>query len=347
MFKKTRVKLAAWYALSLFVVSVAFSLVIYQALNTEIDRFAESQRLRLERRLRQEGFFMPFSAPGVLEPPLIDPDIITDIKFRLRLVLLLINLGLLAAAGGLGYILSGKTLQPIQQMVTEQNRFISDASHEIKTPLTSLKSAFEVYLRGRKPRLAEAATVIRESLGEVDKLQALSENLLELAQYHQPNLSYNFQKISLTSTINQVLAQFKPRFLLKKLKLTTNLADPIYLLADKDSFIRLLTLLLDNAVKYTKSGGSLSITTSTVDHQVKIMIKDSGIGISHKDLPHIFDRFYRADSARTKTGAGGFGLGLAIAADIIKRHHGMIKVSSILHEGSEFTLILPQTQKEL
>ena len=109
-------------------------------------------------------------------------------------MLIIVNSGILILSGGMGYVLSGLTLKPIKDMMDEQNRFISDASHELKTPLTSLKIAFEVYLRGKNPTPQETKTLITESIDEVNKLQSLSESLLQLAQYEKPQEKMVFKK---------------------------------------------------------------------------------------------------------------------------------------------------------
>jgi len=303
MFQTARVKLTAWYLTIIMVISLAFSLTVFNRFHRELGRF--------DRR-----FF---------GPP--HPAIIMEIRERLVLTLVMINGVILVVAGGLGYFLAGKTLEPIRAMVDEQNRFISDASHELKTPITSLKTAFEVYLRRKK------STLIKDSLTEVNKLQNLTENLLRLT-YHQPQ---KLAAVALGVVLVQAVRQIKPLAQAKKIKILAP-KTKLKIKGNQEQLRELLVILLDNAVKYSPANSLVKITAEKTDGRVIISVIDRGIGIVAKDLPHIFDRFYRADSARTRFGEGGYGLGLAIAKKIVADNRGEIKVSSRPGQGTVFQL---------
>ncbi len=337
MFHKARIKLTLWYLLILTIISLAFSSVIYRTLINEVDRFADNQRIRVEKRLMIEG-----------TPPwrmvVIDPDLIDEVKRRILITLIIINGSILVIAGGFSYLLAGRTLNPIAQMVEEQNRFISDASHELKTPLTSLKSAFEVYLRAKKHTVKEAGTIIKESILEVNKLQKLSESMLQLAQYQKPNGGLKIEKLSLSKIILEAIRKIEPISKKKEITVSTNLAD-INIEGYKYSLIDLLVILLDNAVKYSPTKSTINIKSEKINGGVLITVSDNGIGISQKDLSHIFDRFYRADSARLRSERGGYGLGLSIAKKITDLHNGEITAKSKLNKGSQFIIRLPTKQQ--
>src|SRR3990167_5772072 len=176
MFSKARFKLTVWYLLIIMLISTGFSGVIYKVLTAELDRFSHMQRLRIESRVRS------------IQPRIfVDPDLAEETKQRLIVFLLIINSGILFVSGILAYFLAGKTLRPIKEMVDEQNRFISDASHELRTPLTSIKTAMEVSLRDKNLTLKDSKKLIGESIDEVNKLQLLSDELLQLAQYQTLN----------------------------------------------------------------------------------------------------------------------------------------------------------------
>lgn len=344
MFAKTRFKLTLWYLLILMLVSSGFSLVIYKALTLELDRFSRLQRLRLERHLNEKPSAQLNPYLRSIPPKILaDPELIEETKKRLILFLIIVNSGILIVSGGLAYFLAGKTLKPIKEMIDEQNQFISDASHELKTPLTSLKSAMEVYLRDKTATADEAKKLVRDNIKEVNKLQALSEGLLKLASFQKPNHQTKFSKISLALIVKEAIKRVKPQALKKKITIR-NLSQNLELEADPYALTDLLVILLDNAIKYSQTKKIVVIETKKTDGLLIITVTDQGIGISEKDLPHIFNRFWRADLARSKTKISGFGLGLSIAKKIVETHKGKITAKSKLGQGTTFKIQLPIKQ---
>jgi len=344
MFQSARIKLTGWYLLIIMFISIAFSVVIYHQLTQEISRFEQAQRFRFEKNLRDFDLPTPPNPNMRAMKILIEnPELIEEIKERVAITLVIINGGILILAGGLSYFLAGKTLSPIKNMMDEQNRFISDASHELKTPLTSLKTAMEVFVRGKKKNLQESEAIIRESMIEVNKLQSLSESLLQLAQYQKPNGHISFEKINISEVINNAVNNIKPIAKKKNITIKINAHD-FKLNGNRYSLEDLLKILLDNSVKYSPKGSVVNIITKKTDGHIEIEVKDQGIGIDKKDLPNIFDRFYRADIARTKNSHDGYGLGLSIAKKIAELHHGSITVTSKVNKGSCFVILLPIKQ---
>lgn len=331
MFKSARLKLTAWYLLIIMSISIAFSVVIYKVQINEVERFAKAEQFRLERRFR-----IPFVV--------FDNSVILEIKRRLIFLLLGINGVILAAAGGLGYFLAGRTLRPISEMLDEQNQFITDSSHELRTPLTSLKSAMEVGLRDKNLSLKEAKALVSENIEEVNKLQSLSDSLIQLTQYGKANGNIIMEKISLNEVVNKAIERVKLVAKQKTITIEDNV-DEFEIFGNKYGLTDLLVILLDNAIKYSPGESTVEITAQKNDGVVKILVRDQGIGIAKEDIQHIFDRFYRADTARLKTKAGGYGLGLSIAKKIVDFHHGTILVESELGKGSTFIVRLPIVQK--
>ena len=330
MFKSARLKLTAWYLLIIMFISIAFSLVIYQGLMNEVRRFSMTQRMRIERIL----------PPDPVQPLFADEDLITEIKQRIIIELGIINIFIFIASGALGYFLAGKTLQPIQEMVEEQNRFISDASHEFRTPLTALKSSLEVNIRDKNLTIADAKKVMSESIGDVNDLQRLSDSLLKLSQYEKPKINSHFEKISLKQLIKESIKKIETlatnkNIIIKSTIINGNLKGDRYGLTD------LFVILLDNAVKYSSKKSTIRVNTKKTDHSVLISIEDQGIGIDKTDIPHLFDRFYRSDKARSKKEIDGYGLGLSIAKKIVDQHDGQISIESKLKKGTTVTVILP------
>lgn len=337
MFHSARLKLTAWYLLILMFISMSFSLIIYRGISNEIDRFSQSQRLRIERRLQENNYF-PQHSPIRF----IDPDLIEETKHRLIFILIFINSGIFFIVGSLSYFLAGKTLSPIQEMVEEQNRFISDASHELRTPLTALKSSLEVNLRDKNLTIENAKKTMSESIEDINDLQRLSDSLLNLSQYQKPFFSVNIKDISLNVCINEAVKKLTSLAKQKQITIKKNVEE-INIKGIKDDLINLFVIVLDNAIKYSPKKTSIKIITKKINNQIIIEIKDQGISIEKKDLPFIFDRFFRADQSRSKEKVVGYGLGLSIAKKIVLNHHGKISVTSQVDKGSIFTINFPNT----
>ncbi len=312
MFKQARLKLTLWYLLVIMLVSMSFSVVIFNTQANELERFERVQRLRIELFGRQQ---FP-----------INTELIEEAKTRLIRELAGINLSIFIFAGGFGYFLAGKTLQPIKSSVDDQNRFVSDASHELKTPLTSLKSAFEVFLRSKNPTVGETQSLVVESLAEVNRLQTLAESLLQL---ERPLEIAQLSRVPVSVVILAAAKKFSTLNLQYK---KTTLA----VLGDKDSLINLFTILFDNAIKYSPARSKVIVQAIKSDQGVTISVVDQGIGILPRDISHVFDRFYRADTSRSQT--VGYGLGLSIAKKIVAIHNGHISVTSQPGKGSVFSV---------
>jgi len=335
MFKNARLKLTAWYLLILMFISVSFSLIIYKGITGEIDRFSQNQRLRIERRFEENNYF-----PKPPEIRFVDPDLVEEMKNRLALILVIINSGIFFIVGSLSYFLAGKTLRPIQEMVEEQNRFISDASHEFRTPLTALKSSLEVNLRDKNLTVIDAKKVMNESVEDVNNLQKLSDSLLQLAQYEKPKINNHFEKNSLKKIISESLQNIEALAKNRNITIKSIIVDGS-LGGDKYGLVDLFVILLDNAIKYSKEGSVISIKTKKTKNSIIVSIIDKGIGIEEKDIPHIFNRFYRSDKARSKKGIDGYGLGLSIAKKIVDQHKGTIEITSKLNKGTTVIVYLP------
>ncbi len=341
MFRSARIRLTAWYLLIIMFISVSFSVFIYGMLSTEIDRFARSQRVRILRQIQPEDSAAPpIFVPDVIE---VDNQQVAQLKNRLFITLVTIDGSILVISGVLGFFLAGLTLRPIKIMVDDQNRFISDSSHELRTPLTALKSSLEVALRDPKFTLKEAKVLLRDSISDVDQLTTLSNDLLTLARFQRKNPQV-FTQFDLEELIKSSIKRIDPIAKKKKIKIISQISNA-NLVACKDTLTQLITIILDNAIKYSPKASEINISAKAIDANFEVKIQDHGIGIDNKDIPKIFDRFYRADSARTHYESGGFGLGLSIAKKIVDSYHGSIKVDSQLACGTTFTITLPRFSK--
>lgn len=332
MFKQARLKLTAWYLLIIMVISFSFSALIYQLTSIEINRFANSQRNRFEKQ------YILNEAP---RPPkiIMDDDLINETEQRLTISLFIINGIILVISGSLSYFLAGITLNPIQQMTEDQKRFISDASHELKTPLTALKSLFEVSLRDKKITLTDTKKVIQQGIEQTDKLKNLSDSLLELSRFNNQKLT-SAQMVLIKEIINDAVSQLKPKADQKNIQIITKIgSQKVY--GNYEKLVELFIIFIDNAIKYSPNKTKINLITTLDKKNLLVKIIDQGIGIDQKDLPHIFDRFYQANNSRTKNSDTGYGLGLSIAKQIIELHHGQIKVDSKMNKGTTFTIQLP------
>ncbi|WP_455245547.1 sensor histidine kinase [Petrachloros mirabilis] len=218
-------------------------------------------------------------------------------------------------------------------------QFSSDASHELRTPLTVMKGETELALR--RPREAKDYTVVLESnLEEIDRMTRIVDELLFLSRADMGEVKMERLPVKLESLLEDVHRQASLLGQERNVQVVLGMVAPATVLGDELRLRELFLNLLDNAVKYSKSGGSVEITLYTETGQAKVLITDHGIGISRDDQAKIFDRFYRTDDARTHS-KKGTGLGLAICAWIIDSHHGRIQVESEEGKGSTFTVTLP------
>lgn len=188
--------------------------------------------------------------------------------------------------------------------------------------------------------LPEAKRVIRSNLEDIDSLQSLSNNLLSLVNFQSNGHNLVFKKIEIAEVLKNAYRKILPLAKEKNIKIRIEFKKQT-ILAHKESLEEMVFIFLDNAIKYTPQDGEVVVTTKVSKRSLVIKIKDTGIGISKEDIPHIFDRFYRVDQSRSKENMPGFGLGLSLTKRIIEIHKGTVEVSSGLGKGTTFTISLP------
>jgi len=241
----------------------------------------------------------------------------------------------------------GRLAQTFDEMIARleegfrrQRQFTADASHELRTPLTAIKGQVEVALGQDRDAqtFREVLQVVNE---ETDRLIRLTGSLLTLARADAGRLPLSRERLELRELVAAVIEQVTPVAEAKGVRLEAGDGPGLEVLADEDLLIQLLLNLLDNSVKYTEAGGSVVAGWRAVDGVVEISVRDTGTGVAPEHLPHIFDRFYRADPARSRA-EGGAGLGLSICRWIAEAHGGSIQVESAPGRGSTFTVRLPQ-----
>lgn len=332
MFQSARIKLTVWYLVIIMAVSLFFSLAFYNSATQEIQRIIN--RSRFEQLEREIGLpALRINRPGA---PSIEE--LMAFKSRILLALLSVNSVIFVFAGLSGYFLAGQTLLPIKHMVEEQEHFISDASHELRTPISTLRAEMEGALLEKHITEKQARHLIKSNLEELNSLQLLSDSLLQLTRLHKPKGSKHEDKSLLSEIIRNAVLKVTKNASEKQIKInvsnTESLAsvDPIQL-------SEVLVILLDNAIKYSQEKTHIDINSKKASNHLEISVTDQGSGISSEDVPHIFDRFYRADKSRSQV--AGYGLGLAIAHNIITSMRGTLTVISQVGSGSTFTIRIP------
>ncbi|SHK55482.1 sensor histidine kinase [Paramaledivibacter caminithermalis] len=218
-----------------------------------------------------------------------------------------------------------------------RKRLTSDMAHEIRTPLTTLQNTMEAFLYGiwepRKERLESCYE-------EIIRLSKLVERLKNIAKLEEDDIHLNITEFNLTDEIRQLIDLFSPQYDNKDIKLDFNYDTDINIISDKDKIKQIIINLLNNSYSYTNQGGKVEVSLKKIGKDVAIAVKDNGIGISSKDLPFIFERFYRIDETRNRK-TGGTGIGLTILKALVDALGGRIDVESELGKGSIFTVILP------
>ncbi|MCX6811327.1 MAG: HAMP domain-containing sensor histidine kinase [Candidatus Berkelbacteria bacterium] len=333
-FKSAYLKLTLFYVLIVMIISLVFSFVIYNISSSELNR-GLGRQTRVLRELPTENR-PPFPIQDLEKIRLEQLDASNN---HLRLNLIYFNLLILALSSIASYFFAKRTLRPIEEMVNAQNRFIADASHELKTPLTAMRAEIEVNLRDRKLKLSETKKLLKSNLEEINKLESLSSALLKLAKY-QEDLKLDFEKLSLPEIVTKAYEKVENIASEKSIEFDNNFEE-VYIKGDKQSLVELFVILLDNAVKYSPKKSKVSIKISKDHKFAQIKIIDHGVGIKASDLPYIFNRFYRADNSRSKEEIDGYGLGLSIAKRITELHGGNIIVKSKIRDGSTFIVKLP------
>lgn len=332
MFESARLKLTAWYLLIIMLVSLFFSIAFYNIATREL------HRVILIQKLRQAYYDNLFPAPPP-PPQASEDEQEEDSDTRLAITLVLIDVGILVLAGGAAYFLAGRTLRPIKVMVDEQNRFVTDASHELRTPLTALRAEMEASLLEDKITSQDARQLIQSNLEDIVQLQALSDNLLQLAQ-RKETTAFQLHNLSLSKVAEEAIKKVNASAKKKHIVIDPHV-DSVTVRGEQQSLVQLLVILLDNAVKYSHDHTLLTLSISKTEHSARIVVQDQGVGIADKDLLHIFDRFYRADKSRTRSETSGYGLGLSIAKMIVEMHRGTIQAKSELGKGTVFTIHIP------
>ncbi|HZO70775.1 MAG TPA: ATP-binding protein [Ktedonobacteraceae bacterium] len=232
----------------------------------------------------------------------------------------------------------------LERAFNQQRRFVADASHELRTPVAVIRSMTEVALS--QPTSPEGyETVLREVNAEAERLGRLINDLLALARADEGKAQLDSELVRVDLLAADAVESLEPLAQERNIELRTRILQPATIMGDAARLIQVIMSLVDNALIYTNAGGTVTVSVETCASHVHLSVSDTGIGIAHKDIEHIFERFYRADPARSKA-SGGSGLGLAIVDWVVRAHQGIVSVESQPGRGSTFTVTLPRSLEE-
>lgn len=331
MFESAVKKLTVWYVSALFVVCLAFSFPTYFIASNRLTQGALSQTEILK------GLDGPVSITSIpRQIALLRDEQLQRDRQQLFHTIVLANIVTLSLGAYFSYRFAKRTLKPIEESHDSQARFTTDASHELRTPLATMQAEIEVALRDKTFSTSQAKKVLASNLEEIARLEHLSEQLLNLARLDSGQLQE--KSISLSTLIEKEIGHIQKH---TRVTIDRTIEKDISTQGDEHLLRQLLTILVDNAIKYSDSDSPrIGVKLQKKDNRVILAVSNEGIGIKASEIPHIFDRFYRGSSA-SKHSANGHGLGLSLARQIVEAHGGTIKATSQPDEYTTFEINLP------
>lgn len=329
MFKSATVKLTLWYVFLAMSLSFLFSGVLYHFSTSELAEALHTQYQVLNDKDKDDNSYI-----STYELNTRSHHLLNDLAY--------FNVLVLVGSGMASYVLARRTLKPIEAAHQAQIRFTADASHELRTPLTAMKADTEATLMNSNSDVALLRRTLRDNLGDIDRLEKLTDHLVEISRYDS-QVEATKKDVDLQALIDETVQQFNRRIKGSKLKIKVE-TRPIIIKADSYGLQQLITIILDNAAKYSRPRGQIKVRLLKKSKHVILTVEDNGIGIAKDDLPHIFERFYRSKKiAVNKKDTMGYGLGLPLARDIAALHNGSVTVQSKENEGTTVTVSLPIT----
>ena len=248
----------------------------------------------------------------------------------------------MAAFFFVGLFLSSLALRPVETAWKQQRQFVADASHELKTPLTVILANTGIVLAHPSDTVAVQSKWLEYTQEEARQMKGLVEDLLFLAKSDAARQEFQTAQVDLSELVQGCLLPFEPVAFEAGVRLDAQVDPGLMLTGDEAQLRRLVRILLDNGVKYAGAEGAVSLTLTRQQDKLRLTVRNTGTPIPPEHLPHLFERFYRADAARNRA-QGGYGLGLAIARAIVEHHRGRISVSSSAESGTVFTVLLPKS----
>ncbi len=317
-FFKARLKLTFFYIAVIFIILVIFSIILYFSFINNIEEDIE-------------GDFADNQAQVA---------VILKVASQLRNLILLIDIAIMLAISWVSFWLAGRTLLPLQRNYELQKQFMTDASHELRTPLSIIKTDLEVELKNPK-NLKKSLKIHSSNLEEINRMSKIVNELFLISRLENNQEIFRFSSIKLFPIIQKAVKNLEIYAKNKNISFSFDVVkEQLSILGDTDKLMQAFYNILKNAIDYSGNEGKISISLKKTNNKAKLTISDKGIGIAKEELPLIFDRFYRADKARSNDIMGS-GLGLSITKAIIHKHKGTITIESSIEKGTEVVLIFP------
>jgi len=342
-FESARLKLTAFYFAVLVVFCVVLSIGVRTVTDYELNRGGNAERGAVHQLFK--NYYDGLNDPSALTYP-GDPgdqyfvntqnQQADQTRDALNRDIFLFDLALLALGAVISYWYAGRTLKPIEEAHEQQKRFTSDASHELRTPLASMRLENEVFLRQKSFNEDDARQQIESNLEEVERLEKLATNLLALSQYEAHDMAHS--PLNIVDIVHEAVARMERNDNAKDVVFTQNIM-PAKVDVNRESVVELLSILLDNSVKYGPKKGEVEIKGVLSDETYTLTVRDHGPGIAEEDLPHIFERMYRGDKARSSK-VSGHGIGLSLARKIAEANEATLEAGNAPSGGAVFTLRL-------
>ncbi len=351
VFLKARLRLTMYYVLFMVIIIGLFSTILL----SEIDK---NMRAAYRRHMVRNELFVselprtPIFLAGMERINKIYEQDFNDASRAIKTLVLTVDAMLLVLIGGASYVLAGRTLKPIKRALDDQKRFVADVSHDLRTPLAIMKTETEVALQDSSSQTAVYRGALTSNLEEIDKMSLLVSDLLLLArtegvyQYVDQNQAGHSENLDFGAFVEKICDKMSKQASMKgiALELKKDAGKALFAQAHVNHLERAIQNVIQNAINYTPEKGSIKVSLSDTPSSMRLVIKDTGVGISKADLPHVFDRFYKASHSRTS--GSGSGLGLPIAKQIIEQHKGTVTISSKVNEGTEVVIQIPRARQK-
>jgi two-component system sensor histidine kinase CiaH len=306
VFLRARLKLTALYVVIIAIIIFGFSLFLYRSIEHNLNYADDDDFVGVE----SHHHFVANTLPSVEND------------------LILADISILVIAAGLSFVIAGKTLKPIQLSVEAQKAFAANASHELRTPLAVMRNDIEVHLRNNSPTRELAEKTMSSNLEEIKRMSGIVEDLLLLARSDN-HIIPKHTAVDMVAVVKNVLQRITPLAESKKIELVYTSIDEAMINGDRTQLERVVLNILQNSIDHTPENGSITVEMKKEKSHIALAIIDTGFGIPTKDLPHIFTRFYKGNSAT------GIGLGLPIVKGIVTEHRGDISVESTEGQGTK------------